>query len=139
MVSIYILEIAVMSHLNILTRHVLKVSKNTKKKTPDSDAICNNHLQSTRQKSYYYYASRSGTEISGNNLWLEFTEVATYQCKMQKSTPKPTAEGPPKLRSLSNGAQTATTDSPATTPAVYLKNKYEFDMPGLSHIRTRTL
>jgi len=31
MVSIYNLEIAVMSHLNILSRHVLKVGKNTQK------------------------------------------------------------------------------------------------------------
>jgi hypothetical protein len=63
--------------------------------------------------------SRSDTEISGNNQWLKFTEVATYQDA--KTTPKPTANGPPKMRNLSNGAQTATTDSPPTTPAVYLK------------------
>jgi len=54
MVSIYNLEIAVMSHLNILPRRVLKVGKNTQKKCSDSNNIYNNHLQSTRQKSYYY-------------------------------------------------------------------------------------
>jgi len=68
----------------------------------------------------YQQDSRSDTENSGNNQWLEFTEVATYQCKVQRTTPKPTANGPPKLRSLSNGAQA---DSPPTTPAVYLQKK----------------
>ena len=36
-----------------------------------------------------------------------------------KTTPKPTANGPPILRNFSLGAHMATVDSPPTMPAVY--------------------
>lgn len=50
------------------------------------------------------------------------------QCKVQRTTPKPTANSPPKLRSLSNGAQA---DSPPTTPAGYLAD-VNCRLPGAS-------
>jgi len=64
--------------------------------------------------------SQSDREISNKSV-LEIYLNGYLPRDDAKTTPKPIANGPPILRNLSLGAQTATADSPPTTPAVYLE------------------
>lgn len=111
--------------LNVLTRHLPRKWGKPQKPWPDSNAVYNSHLQSTSQENYYSISmlSKSDTELCNKSV-PEIFWHGYLPREDAKTTPKPIANGPPILRNLSLGAQTATADRPPTTPAVYLWNKF---------------